>query len=88
MIAPSPILNAGQDHRFIAYPHVIAMTVSPLLSHADVICAFSKPHSSKKIENGYVESDRKRMVALVKMNLAPQAMEQNMPIISLSLLMG
>ena len=63
-------------------------TISPLLSHADAMFFASSPHSSKKMGKGYVESERIAWLALVKRNFAPQAMEQNLPIISRSRLTG
>lgn len=55
---------------------------------AEATCCRSNPHFSKKIGKGYVARDCSLWLALLNRNLAPQAMEQNLPITSRSWLTG
>ena len=86
IIAPSPIVTPASIIDSYPIHTSLPIIISPLLSYAfeiDLTSVLSS-HSSKKIGKGYVERLFMAWFAALNINLAPQAIEQNLPIFNLS----
>lgn len=85
IIAPSPIVTPANITASYPIQTSLPTIILPLLSYALATSLQSNSHSSKNIGKGYVDKEDNVWFALLKINFAPQAIEQNFPIINLSL---